>query len=451
MPSTVVQDRRIREVLQSFDAEEEGGRAYRLIEALFPICRSITGDGLRKSLRMIQETVPMELHEVPTGTSVLDWVVPNEWNIREAWIKNAKGETIVDFARNNLHVMGYSVPVRRRMSWNELRPHLHSLPETPDLIPYRTSYYQESWGFCLSHQQWMQLEGDEVEVCIDSTLQPGYLTYGEFYLPGATEDEVLFSCHSCHPSLANDNLSGMVLATRLAALIKDLPLRNSYRFLWVPGTIGAITWLARNEAHVGRVKHGLVLSCLGDVGNFNYKQSRRGDAGIDRAVKLALRDGGKGYAVRDFVPYGYDERQYCSPGFNLPVGTLTCTPNGEYPEYHTSADNLDLITPQSLGESLATLLRVISVLESNISYQNLFPKGEPQLGRRGLYGSMGGLKHIPQLQTAMLWVLNYSDGQHDLLWIAERSGLSFATVHAAASRLCEHGLLAPVSKLSACN
>lgn len=435
----------VQNPLDNLDLKQEGQSLHAAARELFPLCRSITGEGLRQSLVLLQRSVPLTLREIPSGTPVLDWVVPHEWNIREAWIKNAGGEKVVDFARNNLHVMSYSTPIRQRMSWDELRPHLHSLPDAPDRVPYRTSYYQETWGFCLSHRQWMQLEGDEVEVCIDSTLQPGHLTYGEYYLPGTTDEEFLFSCHSCHPSLANDNLSGMVLAARLAALLKGRSLHYSYRFLWVPGTIGAITWLAQNEAHVARVKHGLVLSCLGDAGNFNYKLSRRGNAVIDRAVKLALRDAGVGFAVRDFVPYGYDERQYCSPGFNLPMGALTRTPNGEYPEYHTSDDNLDLITPHSLGESLAALLRVVEILESNRWFQNLFPKGEPQLGRRGLYGSMGGQKHIPQLQSAMLWVLNYSDGQHDLLWIAERSGLSFATIHAAATRLLEHGLLAPVT------
>ena len=266
-------------------------------------------------------------------------------------------------------------------------------------------------------------------MCIDASLEPGHLTYGEYRIDGELEDEVLISCHSCHPSLCNDNLSGMTIAARLAALLTGMPLRYSYRFLWIPGTIGSITWLALNETAVQRVRHGLVLSCLGDRGAFTYKRTRRGDAEIDRAVVHALRHGASNSSILDFVPYGYDERQYCSPGFNLPVGALMRTPNGRYPEYHTSADDLNLVDAGSLGESLAMLLRIVYMLESNQVCRNLFPKGEPQLGRRGLYRSMGGIKDSPQQEMAMLWVLNLSDGDHDLLQIAERAGLDFRVVH----------------------
>lgn len=431
----------LREVLERLDPSEEGREAYASIEALYPICRSITGNGVRQSLCLLQNTVPLELCEVLSGTQVFDWTVPKEWNIRDAYIKNAAGERVVDFRLCNLHVLNYSVPVRRTMSLAELRPHLFTLPETPDWIPYRTSYYRETWGFCLSQRQWERMEEGEYEVRIDSTLEPGHLTYGELRIQGATDDEVLFSCHSCHPALCNDNLSGMATAARLARLLGSIPLRYSYRFVWIPGTIGSITWLARNEHILPRIKHGLVLSCVGDSGPFNYKRSRRGDAEVDHAVEHVLRYNGREFQVLDFTPYGYDERQYCSPGINLPVGCLMRTPNGRYPQYHTSADNLSLVTPSSLGESLLQLLRIVQVLEENGRYLNLNPKCEPQLGRRGLYRQMGGIKDAAAREMAMLWVLNLSDGRHDLLDIAVRSGIPFDQISQAADALREAGLL----------
>src|SRR6185436_2237962 len=288
----------------------------------------------RESLSHLQRLLPLDIHEVPTGTRVFDWIVPNEWNIRDAWIANSAGERVVDFRRHNLHVVNYSSPVRQRMSLSELRPHLFSIPEHPDWIPYRTSYYRQTWGFCLTHRQLQSLPDDQYEVCIDSTLASGNLTWGEMLLPGERSDEVLLSCHSCHPSLANDNLAGMAVATYLARRLAERPRKLSYRFLFIPGTIGSITWLAKNRARVGRIKHGLVLSCLGDRGSLTYKRSRRGNALIDRAASHVLRHSGD-HTLLDFVPYGYDERQYCSPGFDLAVGCLTRTPNGKYPEYHT--------------------------------------------------------------------------------------------------------------------
>jgi aminopeptidase-like protein len=436
-------ERSLRELLQGIDARKEGAESYAIVSSLYPICRSITGDGVRQSLRLLQATIPLELHEVPSGTQVFDWTVPKEWNITNAYIKNTKGGLVVDFRQNNLHVLNYSIPVHRTMSLAELRPHLFSLPETPDWIPYRTSYYRETWGFCLSHRQLEQMEQVEYEVCIDSTLEPGHLTYGEYRIQGYTDDEVLISSHACHPSLCNDNLSGMATAARLAHLLADIPLRFSYRFLWIPGTIGSITWLARNESILPRVRHGLVLSCLGDQGAFTYKRSRRGDAEIDRAVEHVLQRSGREFQILDFTPYGYDERQYCSPGINLPVGCFMRTPNGRYPQYHTSADDLNLVAPWSLGESLHQLLRVIQVLEGNIRYLNLNPKCEPQLGRRGLYRQMGGIKDAAAREMAMLWVLNLSDGENDLLAIAQRSGIAFDQISQAAEALLEAGLLRP--------
>jgi aminopeptidase-like protein len=284
----------------------------------------------------------------------------------------------------------------------------------------------------------------EYEVFIDSTLEPGQLTYGEYCVPGETDSEVLISVHSCHPSLCNDNLSGMTVAVRLAALLTGLNLRYSYRFLWIPGTIGAITWLALHEQHLGRIKHGLVLSCIGDSGRFTYKRSRHDTAEIDCVVEYVLRSSGQPVEARDFSPIGYDERQYCSPGIALPVGCFMRTPNGEYPEYHTSADDLTLVTSEALGESLKQLLRVVGTLEGNRRYRNLYPKGEPQLGRRGLYRLMGGTDN-DDLERAALWVLNFSDGRHSLLDIAERSRLPFDVVAHAAERLVTHSLLSPVN------
>jgi aminopeptidase-like protein len=431
---------RIRDVLKGWDVQIEGAELYQTVCDLYPICRSITGNGFRTSLRGLEKYVPLSLHEVPTGTQVFDWTVPKEWNIRDAYIKNSRGEKVVDFQKSNLHVVNYSVPVRKKIRLGELREHLFSLPETPDWIPYRTSYYKETWGFCLTHRKLESLSDEEYEVCIDSTLEPGHLTYGEYRVQGETDEEVLISCHSCHPSLSNDNLSGMSVAARVAQCLADASPRYSYRFLWVPGTIGAITWLARNESVIPRIRHGLVLSCLGDPGRFTYKRSRRGNAEIDRAVAHVLRHSGREFELTDFSPYGYDERQYCSPGINLPVGCFMRTPNGKYPQYHTSADDLSFVTAPSLAESAFRLLTVISVVENNQRYVNLNPKCEPQLGRRGLYRQMGGTRSSGS-EEAMLWILNLSDGAHSLLDIAERSTLDFSQVHETAEMLLQSGLL----------
>jgi aminopeptidase-like protein len=430
--------------IRQLNVAGSAGKMRRLMTELFPFCRSITGDGLRRSLDIVQQLVPLEVIEVPSGTAVFDWIVPKEWNIRDAYIKGPDGKKVVDFGEHNLHVVGYSVPVRQRMPLSELEEHLHSLPEQPELIPYRTSYYKEIWGFCLSHDRRTRLEDGEYEVVIDSSLEPGHLTYGELVLPGEREEEILVSCHVCHPSMANDNLSGLAVATFLAKALEAAERRFTYRFLFIPGTIGSITWLARNEEPAKRIRAGLVAANLGDPGSFHYKRSRQGDAEIDRAVQVALRDTGEEYRVEDFVPFGYDERQYCSPGFDLAVGSLTRTPWGQYPEYHTSADNLDLVTDESLQGSLEMYLEVVRILEQNKSFRNLNPKCEPQLGKRGLYGSLGGGTEGRDQQLARLWVLNLSDGEHTLLDIAERSGMSFVRVAEAAAALLAAELLADV-------
>jgi aminopeptidase-like protein len=417
---------------------------HTLIRELFPICRSITGEGFRDSLQRLGRVVPISLSNVPTGTTVFDWTVPKEWNIRDAWIADSSGRRVVDFSNSNLHVVSYSVPVRARMSLAELKPRLHTLPEQPDVIPYRTSYYAEDWGFCLSHRALEALPDGEYEVCIDSTLAPGDLTYGECLLPGTTTDEILISVHSCHPSLANDNLSGMAVGAFLARHLAGQQRKHTFRFLFIPGTIGSITWLAQHETQARRVRHGLVLSCLGDRGHSTYKRSRRGTAPVDRAAAHVLGLAGA-HTLLDFAPYGYDERQYCSPGFDLPVGCLMRTPNGQYPEYHTSGDNLDFVASESLEDSLNKVLAIVEILEHDRAYINLSPKCEPQLGRRGLYRNTGGTSPR-DFEMSLLWVLNLSDGRHSLLDIAERANMPFAAVRRAADALHDVSLLAVLDR-----
>jgi aminopeptidase-like protein len=416
------------------DPIARGRELYDRVVELYPICRSITGEGVRQTLSILARELPLTVHEVPTGTAVFDWVVPEEWNIRDAWIRNTRGERVVDFRDSNLHVVSYSVPVRERVSRDELLRRVATLPEHEDWIPYRTTYYERRWGFCMQHRKLQELTDEYYDVCIDASLQPGHLTYGEYFIPGERSDEVLFSCHVCHPSLCNDNLSGVTLAASLARHLAGMRLRYSYRFLFIPGTIGSIAWLAANEEGAGRIRHGLVLACVGRDGAFTYKKSRRGNAEIDRVAEHVLRHSGEPFDVRQFSPYGYDERQFCSPGFNLPVGCLSRVPHGEFPEYHTSADNLDLVTPHALSGSFDRCLAIVNVLEHNATYVNLNPKCEPQLGKRGLYRAVGG-PDATTSQLALLWVLNLSDGDHTLLDIAERADMPFGQIQAAASLL----------------
>lgn len=414
---------------------------YRLAEDLYPICRSISGNGVRETLRIIRSHVPLEMHEIASGTEVFDWKIPKEWNVRDAYIKDPQGRKVVDFRNSNLHLVNYSVPVRKTIDLNELKGHLHTLPEHPDWIPYRTSYYKETWGFCLSHRQMLELAEGEYDVCIDSTLEDGHLTYGEYVHEGATQDEVLLTTHVCHPSLANDNLSGIAVLSYLAALLSRRPTRYTYRFLWIPGTIGSIAWLAQNQATVGHIRHGLVISCVGDGGGPTYKRSRRDNTEINRVMEYVLKSSVDSPVIEEFYPYGYDERQFCSPGFNLPVGLLQRSKYGQYPQYHTSADDLGYIKPVHLAETLRVLARAIDMLECNVVYTSNNPYCEPQLGKRGLYEAMGGGNDKVQRQMALLWVLNLSDGGHSLLDIAEKSNMPFGEISRAASLLEEHGLL----------
>ena len=426
---------------ESLNAEDVGTAMHNFIADLYPICRSITGEGVRETLRRIQKRIPLEIYEVASGTKVFDWTVPLEWNVSDAFVKNEAGERVIDFKANNLHLMSYSTPLQKKMRFADLKPHLFSLPDHPNWIPYRTSYYQENWGFCLGHKNLEQLADGEYEVVIDSSLQPGSLTYGECYLPGESSDEVLISCHVCHPSLCNDNLSGIAVAVQLAQKMAERPKRYSYRFLFIPGTIGSITWLARNEHNIERVKHGLVLTGLGDAGEITYKRSRQGQADIDRAMVHVLKHAGEPHAIIDFFPFGYDERQFCSPGFNLPVGCLMRTPHGQYPEYHSSADNLDFVKRDSLASSYGRCLEVFELLEHDRTYLNQNPKCEPQLGRRGLYRSIAGQQEKQSKELALLWVLNGSDGRQTLLDIADRASLPFENILAAARELEQVGLL----------
>jgi aminopeptidase-like protein len=432
------------EELNRKSSEHIGEELHDFAAELYPICRSITGDGVRHTLSRIQNHIPLHISEVPSGTPAFDWTVPKEWNVRDAFIKGPGKSKIVDFQRSNLHLLNYSVPVRETMQLTELKPHLFTLPQHPDWIPYRTSYYEESWGFCLSHAQMQALEDGEYEVCIDSSLEDGKLTYGECHVPGRTTDEVLFSCHICHPSLANDNLSGVDVATMLARLLSEYDLRYSYRFLFIPGTIGAITWLSKNRDIAARIRHGLVLTCLGDSAGFHYKKSRRGNAIVDQAVSHALEHCGEASEILEFSPYGYDERQYCSPGFDLPVGCLMRSVWGTFPEYHTSADNLDFIRPAQLAGSLRLCATIVDIIENNAYYCSRNPYCEPQLGRRNLYRSTGG-DEVGMEISARLWVLNFSDGRHSLLDIAQRSKLPFAFIRDAAELLNREGLLSVVS------
>jgi aminopeptidase-like protein len=419
-----------------------GDEIFELAAELFPILRSITGQGVRDTIKRLQRHLPIERHEVPTATAAFDWTVPKEWVIREAYVEDESGRRIVDLQQSNLCVLNYSIPVDRIVGLAELKEHVFTLPGQPDLIPYRTSYYAERWGFCMPHSLLESLAEGQYRVFIDSELKDGALTYGEYFHAGSSDREFLLTTHICHPSLANDNCSGLALLTLLARDLSARATRYSYRFLFIPGTIGSLSWLAANEDRVGRIDHGLVVSCVGDGGGPTYKRSRRGDAFIDRAVSHVFSHLGKETAqIVDFSPYGYDERQFCSPGFNLAVGLFQRSQHGKFPEYHTSADDLNFIRPQHLAESYRMIMDVIDVAERDWMPRNLNPKGEPQLGRRGLYAALGGDRSTGERAMAMLWVLNLADGSNSLLDIAERSGLSFKDIAAAAELLRSHRLL----------
>lgn len=413
-----------------------------LARRLFAIPRSLTGPGTRATLAAIGERVPITVHEVPTGTPVLDWTVPREWTLREAWVETLDGRRVIDVADHPLHVVGYSTPVDGIVALEELRTHLHGIPEHPDWVPYRTAYYKEAWGFCAAQRVIDGLGDERYRVRIDADLADGALSYGELVLPGETADEVLLTTHICHPGMANDNVSGMTVLADVAAWLGRAPRRLTYRILFLPGTMGSITWLERHRAAMPPIRHGITVAGIGDAGDHAWKRTESEDAPVDRAVALALRDAGRPFSVRPFSPWGYDERQFSSPGFRLPVGLLSRTPHGTYPEYHTSADDLAFIDHDRLAESAALLRSILGILDADRVPESLAPYGEPQLGRRGLYAPMGGATGKAPDQLAMLWVLNQADGTHSLVDIALRSGHPFTVIAEAADALETAGLLA---------
>lgn len=424
-------------------AETAGVAMHALVRTLFPLPRSITGAGLRATLRELSRVAPLQLTEVPSGTRVFDWTVPDEWSIDDAYLEHESGRRFAQWRDSTLHVMSYSEPVDATMTLAELRPRLHTLPDKPDWIPYRTSYYQRDWGFCLPDRVARELPDGRYRVVIRSALEPGSMTLAEHVHRGAVDDEVLVFAHTCHPALANDNLAGLAVAVHLAAYLSGQKTRYTYRFVFAPTTIGSIAWLATHRELLPRIRHGLVLSLLGDGGPLHYKRSRRSTATIDRVAAHVMRTDFPGSRLLEFAPWGYDERQFCSPGIDLPVGRLTRTPNGEFPEYHTSADNPDLVSAASLGNSWLACLRIFEGLEADRTWINLQPCGEPQLGRRGLYAATGAAyTKLPERPFALFWMLNQSDGTHSLVDIAERSGLPIRVLADAAQDLEAAGLLA---------
>lgn len=422
------------------DAKPLARRAMELVAEIYPLRRSITGEGVRDTLSRVSRRVALDVIEVPSGTPVFDWEVPLEWTLREAYIADAAGRRRVDVRNHALHVVGYSTPVRKRMPLSELREHLHTLPQQPDWIPYRTSYYRPSWGFCLAHRELSQWPDGEYEVVIDADLAPGSLTYAECRIPGNSDREVLVYTHTCHPALANDNACGIAVAAVLAEEACKSSPNLSYRFIFGPGTIGSITWLARNEAMLDRVRAGLVIGLLGDRGLLTYKRSRRGSAEIDLIAAGTVVEIDPQARVLEFTPYGYDERQFCSPGIDLPVGRLTRSPHDAYPEYHTSADNLSVLDADAIAQSILALATILNRVDGNRRYRNLSPKGEPRLGKRGLFHSTGGTAPN-ELEHAMLWLLSLADGAHGLNDAHLASGVPLATLELAARALVEAGLL----------
>lgn len=417
------------------------------LKRLFPIARSITGDGNRETLGILKELIPLNLIEYPTGQAVYDWTVPREWRIRDAWIKDGRGRKIVDFKASNLHVVGYSVPVRQRMQLDALEAHLHYLPGQPAAIPYRTSYYQEDWGFCLSFETYKKYfrEDETYEVCIDSDLIDGSLTIGEMVIPGQTETEILISTYICHPSMANDNLSGVVMTAMLARELAKCPHRYTYRIVFVPETIGAIAYLANNEAAMKRIRTGFVVATVGGGGTPGFKLSIDEDHPINRIVEQTLRQHHRHYLTHPFLPLGSDERQYSSPGFRINVASITRDKYYTYPYYHTSLDNLDFVRAEHVNESLNLHLHAIDKLEKNHVYRNRFPCGEINLKKHGLHEPVGGIRRVApnDLSSAdlLLVLMMYCDGRHSLLDISERADVPIERLFDAAEVLAEKKIL----------
>ena len=435
---------RLQELVSLIDRDKLGVEMFDLMSRLFPICRSITGDGVRETLAVLQEWIDLDVQEVPTGYQAFDWTVPKEWSIRDAYIKNRRGERVVDFQKSNLHVLNYSIPVAAKMSFEALRPHLYSKPELPDAIPHMTSYYEERWGFCLSQNQLDTMADDDYDILIDSSLSDGHLTYADSVIPGASEREVLISTYICHPSLANDNLSGPVLTAMLNRLLARCDLRYTYRFVYIPETIGALVYLSKNGERLRQnLDAGYIITCVGDDGPFTYKKSRRGDSAADKVAEHCLKHmaGENQVIIQEYFPMGSDERQYCSPGFNLPVGSLMRSMYGTYPEYHTSLDNMGFVSAQGMADSLIAYLRMVQVHELNRKYINLKPYGEPQLGKRGLVPTLGELYLKPEDETRQRYLLGYSDGTMDLVDIANQASQPAWEFAPEIESLTEAGLL----------
>lgn len=421
---------------------ELGAEMYGWVKDLFPICRSLTGDGNRRTLAHLARHLPgLTIHEVPSGTTAFDWTVPEEWNITEAWIENEAGERIVDFADTNLHVVGYSEPVDLWLDRAELDAHLHSLPDQPDLVPYVTSYYRRRWGFCLADRLRRSLPEGRYHAVIRSRLEPGSLTYGELILPGRETDEVLLSTYVCHPSMADNELSGPVVTTALARRLAAMPDRRlTWRIVFVPETIGSIVYLSRHLAEMKRnTVAGFVVTCVGDDRTHSILHSPRGDTLADRVAMHALRHGPKTFDEWDFLERGSDERQYCSPGVDLPVVSVMRSKYATYPEYHTSADDLSLVSPAGLAGGYQVLEDCVTLLEAGGFWRTTTPC-EPQLGKRGLYPTIS-TRESGLLVRDMTNVLAFADGTRDLVALADRIGRSALDVVPILERLASHGLI----------
>ena len=419
-----------------------GQEMYNLCERIFPICRSITGDGVRETLLILKEHYPeLNVCEIPSGTKVFDWTIPKEWNIRDAWIKDSKGNKIVDFQKNNLHVVGYSVPTNLHMDLGELKKIIHTQPEQPDVIPYVTSYYKERFGFCMTQDMLDSLQEDEYHVFIDSELVEGSMTYGEIIIPGNTDDEILLSTYCCHPSMANNECSGLVLTIFLANWIASMQNRRfTYRILIMPETIGAIAYINKNLLELKqKIKAGFVMTCVGDNNAYSYVASKYGDTLADKVAKNVLGYYCPQYKSYTFLQRGSDERQYNAPGVDLPVCDICRSKFHEYPEYHTSKDNMDFISPEGLQGAYDVYKMCIEVLEKNYCYMVNF-LCEPQLGKRGLYPTISQKGSYDSVKV-MTDFIAYADGKNDLIDISNIIGVSAHELIDVADRLLENGII----------